>query len=350
MGINQILGSLGNAGGTGEREPLWPQAATPTFVPTTMTEEMDAATRRGDQQLYGDYRRSMAQAQWAQATPQQDAPSAETHWTREDLGNRTIRYFTREDYARTDEIFYQRHPELNRQPLTSRSPAALRSEYQSILLDVAQNRYNDIISRAVGEFRGTEGNTTTPRDLAQRLDPKVLKSLLIHESEFQERVVNQYGYGGLGQFSPQTARASGITPEERFIPEKAIPASARHLGQKADWLEENAFNRYGTPQGDEYMKFVLAAYNGGEATVAHAMGVAYERGLQDAERRGLRGDEAVNYAREYATRWDNLIAPTDNPRNSPLYAATSRFFPRIAMRKYHEISEYPMGIMRRAQQ
>ncbi|MBA3713942.1 MAG: hypothetical protein H0W76_16040 [Pyrinomonadaceae bacterium] len=66
MGINRIPGGLGSVGGTGDHEPLPPKAATPAFVPTTM--DTGAATKLGDQQLYGDYRRIMAEALWARRT------------------------------------------------------------------------------------------------------------------------------------------------------------------------------------------------------------------------------------------------------------------------------------------
>ena len=66
MGIDRILGGLSGAGGAGEREPSLPKATTPTFVPTPT--DTYGATKRGEQQFYGDYRRSMIEALLARQT------------------------------------------------------------------------------------------------------------------------------------------------------------------------------------------------------------------------------------------------------------------------------------------
>lgn len=206
---------------------------------------------------------------------------------------------------------------------------------------VAQNKYNRIIAEAARELPG--------------LDPKVLKAFLIQESGLNPEVVNSLGYAGIAQFGARDAGRAGLTVngkvDERLDPEKAIPAAVRFLKDKADWLERTAYKKYGSPQGEERIKFALAAYNGGEGVVAHAMKVAYEKGLKEAQGKGLTGDAAVAYAREYATKWDNLLQPISDIQSSPLYSATSRYYPRkIAQSKYREIGAFPVDIFTRARQ
>ena len=133
--------------------------------------------------------------------------------------------------------------------------------------------------------------------------------------------------------------------DERLDPSKAIPGAARLLNAKARRLSELAFSRYGQPDGVEFWKFVLAAYNGGEGTVALAMGHAYRTGLAQARTRGLVGTEAVAHARNYASRWENLKA---GGTSSPLGLAAARYFPQLAASKYHEIGNYRRPSSRRA--
>ncbi|NJM54183.1 MAG: hypothetical protein HC846_12850 [Blastocatellia bacterium] len=111
-----------------------------------------------------------------------------------------------------------------------------------------------------------------------------------------------------------------------FIP-KSNPGAARLLNIKAQRLGEIAFSRYGQPDGVEFWKFVTAAYNGGEGTVALAMGNAYRVGLGLAREQGLVGTEAVSYARRYASKWENLKV---GGTASPLGQAAARYFPNIA--------------------
>jgi soluble lytic murein transglycosylase-like protein len=200
------------------------------------------------------------------------------------------------------------------------------------------HRFDDVIAHAVEWCPG--------------LSPSILKGLLAQESNFNASVVNRYGYAGIAQFGRSEAREVGLqvglagtTTDERLNPYKAIPGAARLLNIKARRLGEMAFSRYGQPDGQEFWKFVLAAYNGGEATVALAMGHAYRAGLAQARARGLVGRDAVSHAREYASRWDNLRA---GGMSSPLGLAASRYFPQLADSKYQEIGNYPVAIVSRA--
>jgi soluble lytic murein transglycosylase-like protein len=282
----------------------------------------------------------------------------------------------------TDLIFYARHPELKGVPLTAEHQDLL-DEWNSIsalLVHPTLNEIKDIIGaeqlngliddrkdlsaafETASRFKINAGNldgyTTRYDDIIARavewcpgLSPAILKSLLAQESRFNPTVINQYGYAGIAQFGRPAAREVGLnvgiagsSSDERLDPAKAIPGAARLLNIKAKRLGEIAFSRYGQPDGIEFWKFVTAAYNGGEGTVALAMGHAYRTGLAQARAQGLVGVEAVSFARRYASKWENLkIGGT----NSPLGLAAARYFPHLAVQKYHEIGNYPTQIVAR---
>ena len=202
---------------------------------------------------------------------------------------------------------------------------------------VSNNFYDDVIAHSVAACPG--------------LSPHVLKSLLAQESNFRPAVINGYGYAGIAQFGRSAAREVGLNvgiagsgSDERLNPNKAIPAAARLLNLKAKRLGEIAFAKYGQPTGANFWKFVLASYNGGEATVSLAMGNAYRIGLAKARAQNLIGADVVRYARNYAGNWENLKV---GGTGSPLGQAAARYFPTIAAQKYVEIGNYPTQIVGR---
>lgn len=202
---------------------------------------------------------------------------------------------------------------------------------------VANNLYDDVIAHSVAACPG--------------LSPHVLKSLLAQESNFRPSVINGYGYAGIAQFGRSAAREVGLNvgvagsaSDERLNPNKAIPAAARLLNLKAKRLGEIAFAKYGQPTGANFWKFVLAAYNGGEATISLAMGNAYRIGIAKARAQNLVGADVVRYARNYAGNWENLKL---GGTGSPLGQAAARYFPKIAAQKYVEIGNYPTQIVGR---
>jgi hypothetical protein len=202
----------------------------------------------------------------------------------------------------------------------------------------AGEHFDEVIARAVAACPG--------------LSPALLKSLLIQESDLRPHVINQYGYAGIAQFGRDEAREVGLQvglagshSDERLNPHKAIPAAARLLDKKAQRLGEMAFSRYGQPSGAEFWRFVMAAYNGGEGTVALAMGHAYRQGVARARARGLLGPEVIDFARQYASSWQNLTA---GGLRSPLGQAVARHFPALAATKYQEISNYSTAVVARS--
>jgi len=282
----------------------------------------------------------------------------------------------------TDLIFYARHPEMKGVPLTNQYQDLL-DEWNSISALLVHPTINEI-----GDFLGSNvsdgglkevGNITAAVEKASNfrinagslekyttrfddiiagavercpgLSPAILKSLLAQESNFNTKVINSYGYAGIAQFGRVAAREVGLNvgiagsaADERLDPSKAIPGAARLLNIKAQCLGEMAFSRYGQPNGIEFWKFVTAAYNGGEGTVALAMGHAYRIGMSQARAKGMVGTEAVSFARRYASVWENLKV---GGTGSPLGLAAARYFPTIATQKYHEIGNYPTQIVGR---
>ncbi|MBS1795837.1 MAG: transglycosylase SLT domain-containing protein [Acidobacteria bacterium] len=313
---------------------------------------------------------------------------AEENWLRERTYEelktlvKAIQLGATDPWQLTDLIFYARHPEMKGVPLTAEHQDLL-DEWNSIsalLVHPTLNEIKNVIGAdnlngladdrrefgdalaAASRFKinaGSLDNYTTRYDniiagaveWCPGLSPAVLKSLLAQESRFHPTVINQYGYAGIAQFGRTAAREVGLNvgiagsaADERLDPSKAIPGAARLLNIKAKRLGEIAFSRYGQPDGVEFWKFVTAAYNGGEGTVALAMGNAYRIGLSEARNRGMVGTEAVSFARRYASRWENLKT---GGVNSPLGQAAARFFPNIAEQKYREIGNYPTQIMAR---
>lgn len=294
-------------------------------------------------------------------------------------------------WALTDLIFYARHPEMQGVPLTHEHQAMLDewNDISALLVHPTINEVSDFLGAnlAGGELRGANaiqsaferavtpvsktsarlpdikgyGGTSTARfddiianavEACPGLSPVILKGLLAQESNFNTQVINKYGYAGIAQFGRTAAREVGLSVgvagsagDERLDPSKAIPAAARLLRIKAQRLSELSFSRYGQPNGTEFWKFVLAAYNGGEGTVALAQGHAFRTGLTQARAQGMVGTEAVSFARNYASKWDNLkIGGT----GSPLGLAAARYFPTLAAAKFHEIGDYPTSIVARA--
>jgi hypothetical protein len=286
---------------------------------------------------------------------------------------------TTDPWELTDLIFYARHPDLVDVPLT-KDHQDLLDEWNSISALLVHPTLNEVgnyigvnlldkeekgsISSAFERafksplHTGNQGTTTKYDDLIVNavewcpgLSPAILKSLLAQESNFNPDVINKYGYAGIAQFGRSEAHEVGLkvgiagtSSDERLNPSKAIPAAARLLNIKAERLGEMAFSKYGQPEGTEFWKFVLAAYNGGEGTVTLAMGHAYRKGLAQAKADGLVGSDAVIFARRYASRWENLKI---GGITSPLGLAAMRYFPSIAESKFHEIGMYPVSIVER---
>ena len=180
-----------------------------------------------------------------------------------------------------------------------------------------QNKYNHFIRKALNRW--------------PLMDPYILKSLLIQESNLSAKRINKYGYAGIAQIGRREAKTAGISAAERLDAEKAIMACVEILKDKSLKLSQNSFRKYGTPQGEEYWKFIVAAYNAGEGTIARALRIAY----------GTDRPKQITFN-------DLVTSTTGNPKDAPLYKALSRRWNRKA--KFREISEFATNILARAGQ
>lgn len=209
-----------------------------------------------------------------------------------------------------------------------------------------QNRFNDEIMEAAA--------------LWPELDPLILKSILAQESGFEPVASNRGGYAGIAQLGVAEARSQGLFTgqsrmrdgrrglvarvdprDERLEPRKAIPAAAGVLERKASSLDRglrlggvrhHGFGDLGRPQGDDYWRFLSAAYNAGEGTILRAIRYAY-------------GDTPPEQV-----RWSDVVAaPGGDVRESPLFRAIvdARM---NGPSKYREVAEYAENVVRRARQ
>lgn len=98
-------------------------------------------------------------------------------------------------------------------------------------------------------------------------DWHLLASVAYQESRFKPEVASWAGAVGLMGLMPRTAKAFGVSGEELKNPELSIKAGAE-LINKLDGM----FSKI--PDPEQRLKFVLAAYNGGNGHIADAQALA----------------------------------------------------------------------------
>lgn len=194
----------------------------------------------------------------------------------------------------------------------------------------SENAYNDQIENAVA-------STWEHEDYP--LEPLTFKALVAAESAFKKDAVSPTGAVGLVQITGGTAKAYGLRtsppPDQRRLPEKALPAGVKILADKLTVIKEPNVNQaYGKTVSDYYAKhgkpdveqmetLALAGYNGGGSTVLRAMAYAIEDGLDPRE-------------------FHNLVGSERPTKETPLYKAIKDTFgERFAEGKYHEMGDYP---------
>jgi len=91
-----------------------------------------------------------------------------------------------------------------------------------------------------------------------KIDPALVKAIIMAESRYNHRAVSKKGAGGLMQLMPHTAKALGV--RDIFNPEDNINGGVRYL--------KKLLNRF---DGDT--RLALAAYNAGSRYVRHYGGI-----------------------------------------------------------------------------
>ena len=151
-------------------------------------------------------------------------------------------------------------------------------------------------------------------------DWRLLAAQCYQESGFDPQAVSSMGAQGLMQLMPATADALGVSEEHRFDPEQNIAAAARYIRKVSQSFA-------GIKDGDERIRFTLAAYNGGIGHVLDAQTLARKAGRDhqrwqevapyilhlsepqyyrdpDVRHGYMRGSETEAYVRLIMERWE----------------------------------------------
>lgn len=91
-----------------------------------------------------------------------------------------------------------------------------------------------------------------------KIDPALVKAVIMAESRYDHRAVSKKGAGGLMQLMPLTAKSLGV--QDIFDPEDNISGGVRYL--------KKLLNRF-----DGNTRLALAAYNAGSRYVRHYNGI-----------------------------------------------------------------------------
>lgn len=113
----------------------------------------------------------------------------------------------------------------------------------SVYLDTPHLLYSTIIETAAARHK---------------IDPALVKAVIMAESRYNHRAVSKKGAGGLMQLMPHTAQSLGV--KNIFDPEENITGGVRYL--------KKLLNRF-----DGNTRLALAAYNAGSRHVRHYGGI-----------------------------------------------------------------------------
>ena len=102
-------------------------------------------------------------------------------------------------------------------------------------------------------------------------DWRLLAAMCYQESGFDPQAVSSMGAVGLMQLLPSTADAMGVPADKRFDPEQNISASARYIRKVGQAFSD-------ITDGEQRIRFTLAAYNGGTGHVKDAQTLTRKAG------------------------------------------------------------------------
>jgi soluble lytic murein transglycosylase-like protein len=150
------------------------------------------------------------------------------------------------------------------------------------------------------------------------LTPADLKALIARESG--DLVQNPQGPGiaGIAQIGVDEEKRAGGSPGDRKQPRLAIPLAAKVLVDTAADLKKALKT---VPKGDDWKKFLFAAYNAGVFAIAAAQAAA-----------------------ETGDTWADLVKGGES---SPLFTGLKKFYGSKAKTKFSEVMNHVNGIFAR---
>jgi soluble lytic murein transglycosylase len=151
----------------------------------------------------------------------------------------------------------------------------------------APGRYDHLIERYAGEHR---------------LDPSLIRAMIVQESNYNPRAVSRKGARGLMQLMPETAARLGV--RDTFDPEENLRGGIRHMRALLDMFGND-------------LVLSLAAYNAGENLVARIRRVP-----NIAETRGYVRSITARYGRNTHAEPGLAAAGDESPAAAPLYRFT----------------------------
>lgn len=146
--------------------------------------------------------------------------------------------------------------------IDQRSSYTVRRHMRPVMQDAAHG----IISAYDNFFRQYSGTAGW--------DWRLLAAQCYQESGFDPQAVSSMGAQGLMQLMPSTADAMGVPEDKRFDPEHNIAAAARYIRKVSQSFSD-------IRDGEERIRFTLAAYNGGVGHVQDAQTLARKAGRND---------------------------------------------------------------------
>lgn len=159
-------------------------------------------------------------------------------------------WFEQNDNAPAYKSIIKKYFELSKQPLDG------EYEIPKNLPKGAVSLYDDLFKKHAKE---------------SKYDWHFLAAVSYHESRFQNNLTSWAGAAGIMGLMPRTAKSLGLSSEDRMNPDLSIGAAVKLFDRLND-----IFKDIGDP--DERLKFVLAAYNGGNGHINDAQALAKKYG------------------------------------------------------------------------